>query len=89
MIDQDTSASIEIKASVYGNSENPQLIMIFKDTTERDKINFLESANLVYRNNVLASFSHELRTPLHSNMAFLQQSLDTVGIPENYKKIYL
>ena len=78
--------SVEIRASIFSNGDNTQLVMAFRDTTERDRIATLEVENITFRNNVLASFSHELRTPLNANLAFLEQSLNSIEVSKKVKE---
>ena len=80
--------SMEVKAHLL--IENPQernLIILWRDTTEREnKIIYLEEERVTLRNNILASFSHELRTPLNSNLAFLEQTMDSYDVPYKVKE---
>jgi len=78
-------SSVEIKAFIIIGGGEPQLTLIFRDTTERDIIATLESENQTYKNNVIASFSHELRTPLNSNLGSLEQSMNHPDIPQKVK----
>jgi len=79
------SRAIEIRASVLTDGTSSQLLFLFRDTTERDKIAELKNDNMIYRNNILASFSHELRTPLNSSLGFLEQTLVVPEIPKRAK----
>lgn len=46
-------------------NNNPSLMLIMTDTSERKKILELRNIN-EYKDNVLASVSHDLKTPLNS-----------------------
>jgi len=81
-----TVSSIELKAYVFHDDGEVEFILIFRDTTDRDRIITLESENAIYRNNVIASFSHELRTPLNSNLGFLEHCMSSAEISEPVKK---
>jgi len=80
--------SMEVKAQLFSyNFQEKYLIILWRDTTEREnKILSLEQEKVNFRNNILASFSHELRTPLNANLAFLEQSLDSPGVPYKIKE---
>ena len=84
-----TTSSIELKAYVFHDDGEVEFILIFRDTTDRDRIMTLESENATYRNNVIASFSHELRTPLNSNLGFLEYCMSSTEISEPVKKEFI
>jgi len=84
--DSNLVRSIEVRASIFADGENTQIVFLFRDTTERDMIATLENDNKIYRNNVLASFSHELRTPLNASLGFLEQSLQVPEISKRAKE---
>jgi len=81
--------SIEMKVFILTEGEEVQLALIFRDTTDRDRIAALESEKEAYKNNIIASFSHELRTPLNGNMGLLEQALSLPETPESLKINYL
>ena len=87
--DLDITLSVEVRVFIFSDGDFTQLVMTFRDTTERDRIATLENENIIFRNNVLASFSHELRTPLNANLAFLEQSLSSTQVPKKIKKEFL
>ena len=85
----DRILSIEIKAFALIEDEEAELALIFRDTTDRDRVATLEAENESYKNNIIASFSHELRTPLNSNMGLIEQSLSRNDVSEEVKKTLL
>ena len=54
--------SIEVKVSFVQQIENEYIILILRDTTQRDLLIALEETNR-YKDQLLASVSHELRAP--------------------------
>lgn len=55
--------SIEVKLSFVQHFENEYVILILRDTTQRNLLITLEETNK-YKDRLLASVSHELRAPL-------------------------
>jgi len=84
------SLSMEIKASLFEDSKGKvnKIIIILKDTTERDMLASLESTNK-FKDNMLASISHELRTPLNGFKSLIETSLLDPEIPTESKKSYM
>ena len=82
--------SMEIKASLFEDSKGNvnKIILILKDTTERDMLAALESTNK-FKDNMLASISHELRTPLNGFKSLIETSLLDPDIPTESKKSYM
>ncbi len=78
--------SIEIKAFILHGEKEIQLTLLFRDTTDRDKIATLEAETESYKNNLIASLSHELRTPLNSNLGSLEQAMRHSQIPQDIKE---
>jgi signal transduction histidine kinase/CheY-like chemotaxis protein len=85
-----TPRSIEIKFSVTTSSisEGPSIVVVFKDTTERDVIVGLET-DKKFKNDMLATISHELRTPLNGNINFLETAVASTEISESSKSEFL
>jgi CheY-like chemotaxis protein/anti-sigma regulatory factor (Ser/Thr protein kinase) len=61
------------------------MILIFRDTTERDVIFKLEDNNK-FKDRLLASVSHELRTPLNGNINMIEAAIDNDDVPESVKQ---
>lgn len=57
-----------------------KIIILFKDTTERDLVASLENNNN-YKDNLLASVTHELRTPLNGTLNLIESALDHPSTP--------
>ena len=55
---------LEVKLTPTVIDEEPSILVLIKDTTERDIINRLQETDN-YKNTLMASVSHELRTPLN------------------------
>ena len=78
--------NLEVSINVFQiDTSGEALIILFRDTSERQKIISLEKENDIYRNNLIATFSHELRTPLNGNLAFIQQAIDNSDVPCHVK----
>jgi len=81
--------SMEIKTHLFRENEEKYLIILLKDTTERErKIVSLEKEKILIQDDLIASFSHELRTPLNSSLNFLEQGIDSPGVSEEAKEKY-
>lgn len=84
-------AVVEIKAHLLSDSNDEKsVIILMRDVTEREThINSLKKEKILYRDNLIASFSHELRTPLNSNLAFLEQCMDSSMISFEAKEKFI
>jgi len=80
--------SIEIKASFVNHIENEYIILILRDTTQRDRLVVLEETKK-YKDRLLASVSHELRAPLNGNINLVEAAVNSPKIAENIKRICL
>lgn len=77
---------LEVKLSPTIIDEKACVMVLVKDTTERDLINRLKETD-DYKNTLLASVSHELRTPL--NCIITMQEMLLQFISENLVDLYL
>lgn len=69
------------------SSTDPYFLILLKNIRNVDVETIrLEKENTIYRDNLLSSFSHELKTPLNSNLAFLEQSMESEIIPFEAKE---
>jgi len=80
--------SIEIKISYVQQYGRKYIILIIRDTTQRDLLVTLQDNNK-YKDQLLASVSHELRTPLNGNINFVESALQDKSVPEKIKKGFL
>ena len=81
--------SIEIKISfVHHHVENEYLILILRDTTQRDLLLTLQETNK-YKDQLLASVSHELRAPLNGNINLIESAVSSPNIPDEIKESLL
>ena len=81
--------SVEVKISIFTDvTEENKLILIVRDTTQRDILATLESNNR-FKDNVLASVSHELRTPLNGVKALIDSCIDDPTVTHETKQIYI
>jgi len=77
--------SIEIKISYIQQHNKEYIILIIRDTTQRDLLVTLEDNNK-YKDQLLASVSHELRAPLNGNINLVESALQNKNVPENIKE---
>ena len=80
--------SIEIKLSFLHHFENEYILLILRDTTQRDLLVTLEETNK-YKDQLLASVSHELRAPLNGNINLIEGAVNSPIIPESIKESLL
>jgi len=85
---QQSDKSIEVKISFVKHMENEYIILIFRDTTQRDLLITLEETNK-YKDQLLASVSHELRAPLNGNINLVESAINSPKIPEKIKEALL
>lgn len=76
--------SIEIKLSYVKQNDNRFIILLIRDTTQRDLVLTLDATNK-YKDHLLASVSHELRTPLNGNINLLEVAISEESVPKNTK----
>jgi len=72
--------SIEVKLSFIQQNQKDYIIIILRDTTQRDLLVSLEDNNN-YKDHLLASVSHELRTPLNGNINLIEASIRSPDVP--------
>ena len=77
--------SIEIKISYIQQQSSEFIIVIIRDTTQRDLLVTLEDNNK-YKDQLLASVSHELRAPLNGNISILEATVHSKEVPDNIKE---
>ena len=85
---QQQDKSIEVKISFVQHYENDYIVLIFRDTTQRDLLLTLEETNR-YKDQLLASVSHELRAPLNGNINLIEGAVNSPKIPEDVKESLL
>ena len=90
--DSNVEKGVEVKISIASFSSNAsdseRIILILRDTTQRDLIARLEDNNS-YKDALLASVSHELRTPLNTNINSLESMLSESLVPTEVKEQYV
>ena len=77
--------SIEIKISFIQQNNKEYIILIIRDTTQRDLLVTLEDNNK-YKDQLLASVSHELRAPLNGNINLVESAIQNISVPDNIKE---
>jgi len=77
--------SMEMRVSIVHQYQNDYIILIFRDTTQRDRLIALEETNK-YKDHLLASISHELRAPLNGNINLVEGAIDLPETPEEVKQ---
>jgi len=77
--------SIELKLSYIKQFEKEFMILIIRDTTQRDLLVTL-SDNNKYKDQLLASVSHELRAPLNGNINLVDSAINSPKIPDDIKE---
>ena len=89
-IDSQKSYSMEIKISLFEEIDGTcsRLILILKDTTERDMLAALESTTK-FKDSILDSFSHEIRTPINAVKGVLEASSIDEDLPESILQRYI
>jgi len=80
-----TEKSMEMRVSFVHQYENDYIILIFRDTTQRDRLIALEETNK-YKDHLLASISHELRAPLNGNINLVEGAINSPETSEEVKK---
>ena len=80
--------SLEVKISFVQHFEDDCIILIFRDTTQRDLLVTLEETNR-YKDQLLASVSHELRAPLNGNINLVEGAVNSPTISQNIKETLL
>jgi len=77
--------AIEIKISFIQHFENFYIILILRDTTQRDLLVTLEETNK-YKDQLLASVSHELRAPLNGNINLVETAINSPKVSDDIKE---
>ena len=80
--------SIEVKISFIQHFETDYIILILRDTTQRDLLLTLEETNK-YKDKLLASVSHELRAPLNGNINLVETAVNSPKITATIKETLL
>jgi len=80
--------AIEVKFSFVQHFENFYIILILRDTTQRDLLVILEETNK-YKDQLLASVSHELRASLNGNINLVEAAVNSPKISEAIKESLL
>ena len=80
--------SIEIKISFIQQHGKDYIILILRDTTQRDLLVTLEDNNK-YKDHLLASVSHELRAPLNGNINLVETAIQAKDVPQTVKETLL
>jgi len=83
--DNSIDKSIEIKISFIEQLEKAYIILIIRDTTQRDLLIALEDNNK-YKDQLLASVSHELRAPLNGNINLVETAIQSQMVPDDIKE---
>jgi len=84
-VEEHHQKSIEIKISYIQQHNKEYIILIIRDTTQRDILIALEDNNK-YKDQLLASVSHELRAPLNGNINLVESAIQAVGVADNVKE---
>jgi len=77
-----------VKISFVQHFENYYIILIIRDTTQRDLLVALEETNK-YKDQLLASVSHELRAPLNGNINLVESAVNSPKISDCLKESLL
>lgn len=85
---EDQERSFEIKISFIKQDLIEYILLILRDTTQRDLLITLESNNK-YKDHLLALVSHELRAPLNGTINFLEAALQAKEVPSNIRDSFL
>jgi len=80
--------SIEIKISYLHQYEREFIILIIRDTTQRDLLVTLEDNNK-YKDQLLASVSHELRAPLNGTINLVESAVNDKNMPDLVRETLL
>lgn len=78
--------ALEINLTPTILNQTPYILVLVKDTTERDLVSRLKETNN-YKNTIMASVSHELRTPL--NCIIAMQDMLRQNVSEELANKYL
>ena len=85
---QERGVEVKIAVANFSNKVSEEkIILILRDTTQRDVIARLEDNNQ-YKDALLASVSHELRTPLNTNINCLEQIVADGSVPSEVREAY-
>ena len=84
-MEQCPERSIEVKISFVQHFKDDYIIMIFRDTTQRDLLVTLQETNK-YKDQLLASVSHELRAPLNGNINLVEGAINSHKVPDDIKE---
>jgi len=87
-IENQQDKSLEVKISFVQHFDNCYIILIIRDTTQRDLLVTLEETNK-YKDQLLASVSHELRAPLNGNINLVEGAVNSPKIPASVKESLL
>ncbi len=82
---EEQEKAIEVKLSFVQHFENFYIILILRDTTQRDLLITLEENNK-YKDQLLASVSHELRAPLNGNINLVEAAISSPTISDDTKE---
>jgi len=86
--DNHQEKSLEVKISFFQHFEIYYIILIIRDTAQRDLLVTSEETNK-YKDQLLASVSHELRAPLNGNINFVETAVNSPKIPDHIKESLL
>ena len=87
-IENHSVKSLEVKISFVQHFENYYIILMLRDTTQRDLLITLKETNK-YKDQLLASVSHELRAPLNGNINLVEAAVNSPKIPASVKESLL
>jgi len=84
-IEDHPDRSVELKLSYIKQTDKEYIILIIRDTTQRDMLVTLSTTNK-YKDQLLASVSHELRAPLNGNINLVESAINSGKVPEAIKE---
>jgi signal transduction histidine kinase len=87
-IENHPAKSLEIKISFVQHFEDSYIILMLRDTTQRDLLITLEETNK-YKDQLLASVSHELRAPLNGTINMVEGAVQSKYVSEHIKETLL
>ena len=88
LLEDTRERSVEIKLSYIEQHSKRYILVLLRDTTQRDIMVALDDANR-YKDQLLASVSHELRTPLNGNINLVEAAIRAPDTPDNIKDLLL
>jgi len=87
-VENQQDKSLELKLSHIKQFDREYIVLIIRDTTQRDLLVTLADNNK-YKDQLLASVSHELRAPLNGNINLVESAINSPKVPDQIKETLL